>query len=55
MFGEVTDPSDRFIAQVLPTLLNCCRDKNTAVKSAGEEALGNLLHLATPGDNRLKV
>ena len=54
MAGAIQDPSDQFLKRLLPTLLTCCRDKNTAVRAAGEEALISLLSLTTD-DSELKV
>ena len=54
MAGAIQDPSDQFLKRLLPTLLTCCRDKNTAVRAAGEEALISLLSLTT-NDSELKV
>ena len=54
MAGAIQDPSDQFLKRLLPALLTCCRDKNTAVRAAGEEALISLLSLTT-NDSELKV
>lgn len=54
--GDIENPSDTFLIKEIPFLLNCCRDKNTAVKAAADDAVSSLLHLSAGGySSRLKV
>ena len=52
--GRIKEPSDIFVRSMVGPLLVSTKDKNTAVKSASERALVDLLDLAN-GEDKMKV
>ena len=49
--GSLTTHTDPLLSTLLPHVLQCCRDKNTAVKAAAEKAIASLIQ----GEAHLKV
>ena len=45
--GEVLQPSDLFLHQLLPTLLSCTHDNNSAVRASADQAITDLLQLGS--------
>ncbi len=48
--ASLSSPSDLLVS-LLPPVLQCCRDKNTAVKATAEKAVSNLIQ----GEAHLRV
>ena len=44
--GEVLLPGDLFLRRLLPTLLSCTHDVNSAVRASAEQAIIDLLQLS---------
>ena len=49
--ASLSSPSDHLLVSLLPPVLQCCRDKNTAVKATAEKAVSNLIQ----GEAHLRV
>ena len=49
--ASLSSPSDPLLVSLLPLVLQCCRDKNTAVKATAEKAVSNLIQ----GEAHLRV